>query len=517
MRSNMLYLCAWWIATLLLSAGRVIGGEASSDYLVRNLPGLPQHTKLTQYAGHVEINSKTNSNIFFWLFERLIKTEKDKLVIWLNGGPGCSSEDGVFLENGPFRIKPDLTLAINSGAWNKYATVLFVDQPPGTGLSYADTNHYAKSIDEVVDKFMVFLDKFFDMFPKYKKSELYITGESYAGIYIPYFTTEILKRNKYNLQAIAIGNPWMDPWHQYQAYYTFSVDKGLLKGEAKNEVKKILDACMEKQQKEGIKIHTDSCEEILHKILNYSIIEEGNQKTCINEYDIRGRDTYPSCGMNWPFELANITKYLQRPDVLEAVHATGKTAGWVECAKLVSKNLKDDGSSPSVTLLSNILKHIPVMIYSGDQDLICNHYGTDYMIANLTWNGGVGMDSQPSPWYINGKKAGTIQTSRNLTYAIVYDASHMVPYDKPDEMLDLINQFMGIRAGAKVMTERLMERRRWEEQYDTVSLLIIAGSISAVVIMLWFLKAKKRVNQYKTAYETEWLHPDIEKPILATK
>lgn len=63
-------------------------------------------------------------------------------LIWLNGGPGSSSQLGNLMELGPFWILPDkdqpYTVVRNNWTWVREYNILFVDQPVGTGLSYAD-------------------------------------------------------------------------------------------------------------------------------------------------------------------------------------------------------------------------------------------------------------------------------------------------------------------------------------------------------------------------------------------
>ncbi len=80
----------------------------------------------------------------------------------------------------------------------------------------------------------------------------------------------------------------------------------------------------------------------------------------------------------------------QRPDVLAALHANAKSEAWVECQSRVGSELRENGPS-SVTVLPRLLERIPVMLFAGDQDLICNYLGQESLIQALTWNGGTGL------------------------------------------------------------------------------------------------------------------------------
>ena len=110
--------------------------------------------------------------MFFWHFENQHIANKQRTVIWLNGGPGCSSEDGVLMEIGPYRLKDQDNLELNPGSWNEFANLLFVDNPVGTGYSYADTNSYVSELDEMADHFITFLEKWYELFPQYEKDDV---------------------------------------------------------------------------------------------------------------------------------------------------------------------------------------------------------------------------------------------------------------------------------------------------------------------------------------------------------
>jgi carboxypeptidase D len=123
---------------------------------------------------HIEVDSETNGNIFFWHFENQHIANKQRTVIWLNGGPGCSSEDGALMEVGPYRVKEDGNLRRNNGSWNEFANMLFVDNPVGTGFSYVDTDSFLHELDEMADQFVIFLENFFSIFPQYEQDEVRI-------------------------------------------------------------------------------------------------------------------------------------------------------------------------------------------------------------------------------------------------------------------------------------------------------------------------------------------------------
>jgi carboxypeptidase D len=195
-------------------------------------------------------------------------------------------------------------------------------------------------------------------------------------------------------------------------------------------------------------IYITECETILTTMLE---LTQQNKK-CYNMYDIRLRDDFPSCGMAWPPDLAQVTPYLQRADVVQALHINkDKSTGWTECAGAVSSHFKARHSKPSVRLLPGLLEAgVPILLFSGDRDLICNHIGTEEMIHNMAWAGGTGFELSPGvwapkrDWTFEDEPAGIHQEARNLTYVLFYNSSHMVPFDYPRRTRDMLDRFIGV-------------------------------------------------------------------------
>lgn len=80
--------------------------------------------------------------------------------------------DGALMEVGPYRLKKDQTLEYNPGRWDEFANMLFVDSPVGTGFSYVSTNSYLSELDQVAAQFIVFLEKFLEMFPEFASDDV---------------------------------------------------------------------------------------------------------------------------------------------------------------------------------------------------------------------------------------------------------------------------------------------------------------------------------------------------------
>lgn len=76
------------------------------------------------------------------------------------------------MEIGPYRLKDDDHLEYNTGSWDEFANLLFVDNPVGTGFSYVDTNSYDHELKEMADHMVIFLEKFFALFPEYEENDV---------------------------------------------------------------------------------------------------------------------------------------------------------------------------------------------------------------------------------------------------------------------------------------------------------------------------------------------------------
>jgi carboxypeptidase D len=119
----------------------------------------------------VEVDEEHHGSLFFWLFQNRHIANKQRTIIWLNGGPGCSSEDGALMEVGPYRVVDD-HLVYNEGSWDEFANLVFVDNPVGTGFSVVDTNSYVHDLQEMADHFVNFLQAFFELFPEYESDDV---------------------------------------------------------------------------------------------------------------------------------------------------------------------------------------------------------------------------------------------------------------------------------------------------------------------------------------------------------
>ncbi|ONK68947.1 uncharacterized protein A4U43_C05F17700 [Asparagus officinalis] len=207
-------------ALVLASLASASGSSCSEDSAlekdrVQTLPGQDFNVEFAHYSGYVTVDEEAGRALFYWFFEAAEDPASKPLVLWLNGGPGCSSIGyGLAEEVGPFHVKPDgKSLYLNPYSWNQVANILFVDSPAGVGFSYSNnTNDVLSNGDErtAKDSFN-FLQKWFKRFPQYKGRDFYLSGESYAGHYVPQLAQVIVRSQKstgdksVNLKGYMVG------------------------------------------------------------------------------------------------------------------------------------------------------------------------------------------------------------------------------------------------------------------------------------------------------------------------
>ena len=377
-------------------------------------------------AGRINLEG-FNAEYFYWFFEsRTAKGNSNvseiPIVIWLNGGPGSSSSVGLFLENGPFKFSGD-NLISNPFSWNEKVHLMYWDQPVGTGYTTGST--YVKSETEISEIFYQALVNFFDMHKEYVNCPLYITGESYAGKYVPYIASQISKKGLLNFQGLAIGDGWMKPKMQIQQQIIYGYEMGFL--DSKEYA--ILN--------ERFSIFSEKLREIEHmpsptKQQWREVVEFGNSITQDilsfggnpDIYDVR----------RWSdVSLTTLKTYLNMPAVKEILHVP-ENVSW-KCSDdegLVYENLiADNMIDVPDSLFLSLLEENKVLFYTGNFDMSCGYTGTEIMLDQINFNGEWNKLPRKIWGYKGGLTFGYTKTLGNLSQAVIPNAGHLVPVSKP--------------------------------------------------------------------------------------
>ncbi|KAG6021425.1 hypothetical protein E4U41_002486 [Claviceps citrina] len=393
--------------------------------------------KVKQYSGYLDDEAKDN-HLFYWFFESRSKPATDPVVLWLNGGPGCSSFIGLFEELGPATIPGENLEPVNNPySWNANASVIFIDQPVNTGFSYS-RNHTATSPAAAEDLYAL-LTLFFHQFPEYAKQDFFVAGESYAGHYIPAIGHEILshKDRNINLKGLAMGNGLTDPLVQYSYYRPMVCGEGGYKAvlsdplcqmmkDAEPECTKLIQKCYDDGKAATCSAAKSYCN------LNVLSVYGGNMYDILHP-DGTGKPTYATDFLN-----DNKTKTVLGVEV---------DRQYYECSDVVFEDFTSTGDwmTPAQRVVPGLLAQVPVLVYAGDIDYICNWLGNRAWTNALDWPGRSAFSSaKVSPLRLpSGREYGNVRAAQGLSFMQIYKAGHTVPEYEGEGSLDFVNRWMG--------------------------------------------------------------------------
>jgi serine carboxypeptidase-like clade 2 len=423
------------------------------------MPGLKTPLKFKQYAGYIQVNS--GRKLFYWFVESERDPVNDKLVLWLNGGPGCSSiGGGLMTENGPFRINSDgATVSLNPNSWNKVANVIYLESPAGVGFSYSkNESDYNVGDVTTADDAYIFLQGFLQKYPQFAKTLFWITGESYGGHYVPELAKRIMDGNsqgkfpKINLEGIMVGNAWTYmPIDNYGAIYywwthalisddtfssiklscnlsdvgplsssdEFTADCDFALGEAQDEMGNI----------NIYDIYVDVCSSELKIVRQMAKAgSKFHKKIISNKID----PPYLPCSDDYTYNYMNLKA------VQVAIHADPLSYPWEECSNLVNYNYYDIQKSV-IPLYQYFFKtNLKILVYSGDVDAIVPVTGTRAWIKSLSLN----VQETWKPWFVDKQVGGYVTIYDGLTFTTVRGAGHMVPSTQPERAFVMFSKFL---------------------------------------------------------------------------
>uniref|UniRef100_A0A672ZW43 Carboxypeptidase n=1 Tax=Sphaeramia orbicularis TaxID=375764 RepID=A0A672ZW43_9TELE len=403
---------------------------------VKYLPGLAKQPSFKQYSGYLSVAH--GKHLHYWFVESQSKPASDPVVLWLNGGPGCSSLDGLLTEHGPFLI----------------ANVLYLESPAGVGFSYSDDGNYKTNDTEVSMNNYLALKEFFRLFPEFSTNELFLTGESYGGIYIPTLAERVMEDSKLNLQGIAVGNGMSSYELNDNSLVYFAYYHGLLGSQLWADLQSY---CCSDGKCNFYNNPNPNCSNSLGEVqdivyssglnmynlyapcpggIGRSLSVEGGQLIIrdLGNIFLRGLTSLhlsvrldPPCTNSTPSNL-----YLNNAYVKSALHISPKALDWAICSAEVNLNYRRlymDVKKQYLKLLGALKYRI--LVYNGDVDMACNFMGDEWFVESLNQQ----VQVQRRPWVyddVDGRQVGGfIKEFDNIAFLTVKGSGHMVPTDKP--------------------------------------------------------------------------------------
>ncbi|KAL1469254.1 hypothetical protein MTO96_004963 [Rhipicephalus appendiculatus] len=418
---------------------------------VTHLPGLANQTSFKQYSGFLQAGG--TRRLHYWFIASESNPETDPVILWMNGGPGCSSLLGLMSEQGPFRA---------------IANIVFLEAPAGVGFSYDADGDYSTNDDQTADDNYLALQDFFAKFPSLRSNDFYIAGESYGGIYVPMLTQRVLKDPRgIQLKGYAVGNGALDFnilgnalvfFGYYHGLYGLSLwtrltsncCNGSVSQQSCNFVDRETQACedavqdaMEVIYQEHLNIYNlyDRCEDESGRVLasrasSSSRYHRSRQLIARSVNFTRHWDNLsvtPPC-----IDSENVKRYLTREDVKAALHVQSSTLEWDECSNVLNYSSQYRSMKDVVQELVDS-EQLRTLIYNGDIDMACNFLGDEWFVNTL----GYKPTSTYKLWKHGKQVAGFFQTyENNITFVTIKGAGHMVPEDKPAQALQMISNFI---------------------------------------------------------------------------
>ncbi|XP_030014859.1 putative serine carboxypeptidase CPVL [Sphaeramia orbicularis] len=415
--------------------------EARKLSLVGDLPG----ANVKSYAGYFTVNKKYNSNLFFWFFPAL-KPDQDKapVLLWLQGGPGGTSMFGLFVEHGPYVVFKNLTVGLRDFAWTTRYSVLYIDNPVGTGFSFTDDDKgFAQNQDDVGRDLYSALTQFFQMFPEYQANDFYATGESYAGKYVPAVSYYIHKNNptakvKINFKGMAIGDGLCDPELMLGGYGEFLYQTGMIDELQKEYVIQQTDIGVKLiQQQKWVEAF-----QVFDSLLNGDVAPYPsffqNATGCTNYYN------YMTC--KEPEDQEYFGPFVTLASVRRAIHVGNLT---FHDGSEVEKHLLQDVMKSIKPWLGVLMDNYRVLIYSGQLDVIVAAPLTERFLPTVNWTGASEYKKAPRfHWKVqpsDTEVAGYVRQVGEFFQVIIRGGGHILPYDQPARSFDMLDRFLSTR------------------------------------------------------------------------
>lgn len=419
------------ILTEFIEKGDIQGGQRAAK--VENFVD-----GIDSYSGYFTVDPKYDSNMFFWYFPS--PNPEDPVVVWLQGGPGSSSLFGLFYENGPLMMKGD-KVAAREYSWSRVSHLIYIDNPVGTGFSYTNSSEgYLTDEEQVGDGLYSTIVQFFRLFPHLRRNDLYITGESYGGKYVPAMAYTIHRNNpaadlKLNLKGVAIGDGFSDPINM-MVYGDYLFQIGLID--------------------EDIRTKFKQAESYIVGLIRQGKYSEANDATNLLLgggkgslfSNVTGIDLY----YNYydPPDASNVSAmitFLNRPDVQRRIHV--RQTNYSDESALVNDYLSSDIMKSIAPWIKVIADNYRVVFYNGQLDIIVAYPLTVNFLRNFDWCGHDEYMRTPRKiWRVGNDLAGYTRTVKptgcdgSLTEIMVRNAGHMVPHDQPAWAFDIISRLV---------------------------------------------------------------------------
>ena len=413
----------------------------------------PAEIQPCSYAGTLNSNADGSHQMFYWMYPAEDEANKP-ITLWLNGGPGASSTFANFLMNGPMRINQtgtgpdDYIVYLADASWVEATTMIYIDQPVGTGFSYGEP--LLTTMTEAADEFVYFLTQLFTMYPDFVGKDLYFAGESYAGKYVPAYSYAMLMYNQqqgstyFNLLASMMGDPYTVPVTMRSHMHLVSESLNIIDDTNMPQIAALIQRCREILTDENYSddFKGDVCASPITYINHvsgyvsgydnreFSVDWDANEDQTINYFTISGQ-------VQTIYQRVHVQDSTKTP-----VFEMGSSAVGVAFAG-------DQLIAYSQTVTDLVSMGLPLLIYAGEWDTRDGPKTVEPWLRSLYFDGNQNFwDQSRQTYYVQVPNEGQIvggywRESQYLSYLTIPKAGHFVPannyWPSYQFMVDYIN------------------------------------------------------------------------------
>uniref|UniRef100_A0AC34FVJ7 Carboxypeptidase n=1 Tax=Panagrolaimus sp. ES5 TaxID=591445 RepID=A0AC34FVJ7_9BILA len=453
------FVANYFILATLVFIG-VFASEEANDDEIKQLPGLKDNVTFRHFSGYLQV-SETHF-LHYWFVESQYDLANAPLIFWYNGGPGCSSMEGLLHEMGPYQINSNgKTLRKNPNSWNNFASIVYIEAPAGVGYSYATDGNITTSDDLTTEENYEGIKQFFKKYPYFRNHSTFIMGESYGGIYVPLLTAKIIENQTdfpINLGGMAIGNGLLNYKLNRETQLQFLYAHGMIDELKWNQFEKTCcNGCVETCDLGNITLKClnildggisnvnpydiyGKCEgsnkkfDLMEGILIQDLLLSSSQRYLKKSFSLKNeeRNIIPC------FNLTDITTYMNLPYLRKALHIPENLPKWEICNEKVHNSYNRQYLDMTPFFKKVHKANVRVLLYYGDTDLMCNFMMGQKFAAQLRFD----LISNSQAWEVNGQTAGFKTVYDNLAFTTIRGAGHMAPQYRAPETAKAVLHFV---------------------------------------------------------------------------
>ena len=506
------------------------------------------------YSGYLKTDIE-GTELFYVFTPSQSSPENDPIILWLTGGPSCSSIYNLLEENGPVIFIPNKKEPIlNEYAWNKKANVFYIDSPGGVGFSKLKDPEFIYNDENQAVSLNIAIQNFFKIFKEYQNHTFFISGFSYAGTYIPHLVTKMFKYMdenpaaiKLNLKGFLIGNPYTYQKTDYEdSIIEFGLSHALISFET---YEKYLKECPHWPQIERIyfpyiekedykfdpiinkddymprKNVTRSCNEVRNEIkmqlkgINaYSILNNCPSNNDIEKLRKKFNNiNYDECNLHSKENA--FKKMIRKKNNIENEYAIDflPSCGYNKYTPdFLNDNITKEKLGVDLSMTSymcsdlnykmgdsiyfykndikelNKNKNFTSWLYSGTEDMIVPTLATLRFLKELNYT----IKEKWKKWKVDGQVAGMEQTyDYNLKFITVKNAGHSVVEDNQKVAKALLDKF--------IEYNRVDKNKNGENSFPVWAIILIAICSLIIIVIIVFVIVFIRIRKNNSDIEIE--------------